>query len=257
VNSYDSSSHIAWCDPPWLITGRSITGWFPVPRTVLEASVPPRLRREGGDDWARLRFYDARFQACGASEEAHLAPRAGAFREAVVAFAAVAGELEGDGTMFMWADDEAYTTWGREVFGWPILRGGFTFEGTIWDSPLAAGARGSAMLRASAGTAAIGDVRLGEQIDSSTSGGWWITPWRRLERAALDGERTDVVAARPRIVRPGRTYDATGAIRLEFAPGHPLHGLVPQADRVVVVDGFELIVGGDVEIVDPSATAPD
>ena len=57
--------------------------------------------------------------------------------------------------MFMWADDEAYTTWGREVFGWPILRGEFTFEGTIWDSPLAAGAPGSAMLQASAGRASL------------------------------------------------------------------------------------------------------
>jgi hypothetical protein len=254
---YDSSAHIAWCDPPWTITGRSITAWFPIPRAVLEASLPRHLRRADGDNWARLRFYDARFEARDAAESRSFAPRAGAFREAVVAFPAAAGALAGDATMFMWADDEPYTTWGREVYGWPILRGELTLEGTIWDSPLVAGARGSAALRASAGSAAVAGVELGEQIESSTSGGWWITPRRRLERAGLGGERADVVAARPRIVSSGRVYDASGDVRLEFASGHPLHGLAPAVDRVVLVDGFELIVGGEVEILEPSAPAPD
>jgi hypothetical protein len=256
-DAYDASPHIAWCDPPWTITGRSITAWFPIPRAVLEASLPRHLRRADGDDWARLRFYDARFEARDADENAHFAPRTGAFREAVVGFPAAVGGLEGDGTMFMWADDEPYTTWGREVYGWPILRGELTLEGSLWDSPLAAGARGSALLTAASGTAAVTDVELGEQIELSTAGGWWITPRRRLERAGLDGERADVVAARPQIVSPGDAYDARGTVRFELASGHPLHGLSPAVDRVVVVDGFELIVGGEVEVVEPSATAPD
>jgi hypothetical protein len=254
---YDSAAHLAWCDPPWTITGRSITAWFPIPRAVLEASLPRHLRREDSDDWARLRFYDARFEARNVGEGAPFAPRTGAFREAVVAFPAAAGSLEGDATMFMWADDEPYTTWGREVYGWPILRGELMLEGSIWDSPLAAGARGSALLNAAYGTAAVTEVELGEQVELSTAGGWWITPRRRLARAGLDGELEDVVAARPEIVSPGRAYDASGAVRFGFAAGHPLHGLAPEVDHVVVVDGFELIVGGEVEIVEPSTTAPD
>ena len=254
---YDSSAHIAWCDPPWTITGRSITAWFPIPRTVLEASLPSHLRRAVGEDWARLRFYDARFEAPGVAEGLPFAPRAGAFREAVVAFPAAAGGLAGDATMFMWADGEAYTTWGREVYGWPVLRGELELDGGIWDSPLVAGARGSAALTASAGSAAVAGLELGERIESSTSGGWWITPRRRLERAGLGGEREDVVAARPQIVNHGRVYDARGEVHLEFAAGHPLHGLAPDVDRVVLVDGFELIVGGEVEIFKPSASAPD
>lgn len=110
ADSYDESAHLAWCDPPWLITGRTITAWFPVPRAVLGASLPRSLRRAGEESWARLRFYDARFEACDALQGAPLAPRTGAFREAVVAFPAASGGHEGDATMFMWADDEPYTT---------------------------------------------------------------------------------------------------------------------------------------------------
>ena len=256
-DAYDSATHLAWCDPPWAITGRSITAWFPIPRAVLEASLPAHLRRADRDDWARLRFYDARFEARAVGEGAPFAPRTGAFREAVVAFPAAAGGLEGDGTMFMWADDEPYTSWGREVYGWPILRGELTLEGSIWDAPLAAGARGSARLDAAHGTAAVTGVELGEQVDLSTAGGWWITPRRRLERAGLGGERADVVAARPQIVSPGRAYDASGTVSFGFKAGHPLHGLAPDVDRVVVVDGFELVVGGEVEVIEPSATVRD
>lgn len=99
-------------------------------------------------------------------------------------------------------------------------------------------------------------MQLAGPIDSSTSGGWWLTPRRRLERAGLDGECSDIVAVRPRIVNPGRAYAASGDIRFEFAPGHPLHGLSPAVERVVLVDGFELIVGGEVEVVEqPPATS--
>jgi hypothetical protein len=254
---YDASAHIAWCDPPWLITGRSITAWFAVPPAVIEASLPPCLRRAGAEHWARLRFYDARFEARDAGEGTLPALRAGGFREAVVAFNAVAGDLEGDATTFMWADDEPYTTWGREVYGWPILRGELVLEGSIWDSPLATGAGGSGTLRASSGTAALTEVQLGEPTESATAGGWWITPRRRLKRAGLDGEHTDIVAARPQILSPGRAFDATGVIQFEFTSGHPLHGFAPTVDRVVLVDGFELVVGGEVEVVEPSTAAPN
>lgn len=253
-DGYDESAHIAWCDPPWLITGRSITAWFPVPRSVLEAALPRALRRAGEEPWARLRFYDARFEVCKPPAGAPLAPRAGAFREAVVAFPAAAGGCEGDATMFMWADDEPYTAWGREVYGWPILRGALTLEGSIWDAQLPSGATGSGHLQAASGSAALEGVELAEPVESTTSGGWWLNPRRRLERAGLDGEHSDIVAACPRILNPGRAYAASGSIRLEFAPGHPLHGLTPAAGRVVLVDGFELVVGGEVTVIEPSPT---
>jgi hypothetical protein len=249
---YDASAHIAWCDPPWLITGRTVTAWFPVPQGVLEASLPRSLRRDGEEPWARLRFYDARFEVCDPPPDAPLAPRAGAFREAVVAFPAAAGGCEGDATMFMWADDEPYTAWGREVYGWPILRGALTLEGSIWDAQLAPGATGSCQLWAASGSAALEGVEIAGPVDSTTSGGWWLNPRRRLERAGLEGERNDIVAARPRILNPGLAYAASGSLRLAFAPGHPLHGLTPTAERVVLVDGFELIVGEEVTVVDAS-----
>jgi len=243
------SAHLAWPDPPWRITGRTLTAWFPVPDSVLEGSLPWYLRPVPGEPLARLRFYDARFQTRSERIQHPLVSPAGAFREAVVAFPVEAGGLEGDATMFMWADDDAYRSWGREVFGWPVLPGTVELQGTLWDTPIEALARGSARLTAPAGTAVIRDVTIHDRIEpTTTTGGWWLTPRRIHEHVGGVVDREEVVAARPRVIQTGVSCRATGAVEFDFAEGHPLHGLRVRPEKLVVVDGFELLVAADVVV---------
>jgi acetoacetate decarboxylase len=241
--------HIGWPDPPWSISGRTVTAWFDIPRAVLEASLPDFLLPEvSSRPWARLRFYDAAFRTLAPAGLHALAPREGCFREAVVAFPACAGGVEGDSTIFMWADSDVYTNWGREVFGWPVLRGEIELEGEVWGQTAVAGATGTAHMREPRGSAALLDIELGEPLDQSAPGGRWLTPRRVLHRAGLDGETVDVVSARPRVIDAGTSYAATGQVVLDFAAAHPLHGLDVSSAKLKVVDGFDLVVGEDVDV---------
>jgi hypothetical protein len=245
----EPSSQLAWPDPPWRISGRTLTAWFEIDRELLERAVPDALRRPATEpSWARLRFYDARFESLADADTHPLVPRSGTFREAVIAFPARAAGSDGDATMFMWADSEAYTTWGREVFGWPVLRGRIDLDGSLWDADLAAGATGSAAASMAAGSAAMVDVTLGDRRDGGRAGGYWVTPRRTLLRAGLDGERHELVAARPRLLDPGAAYDCRATVRLDLEPAHPLHGLDITAGDVFLVDGFSMVVGEQVDV---------
>jgi hypothetical protein len=247
--SGEPSPQLAWPDPPWRISGRTLTAWFEIDRERLERAVPEELRRAAGEpSWARLRFYDARFESLADADPHPLVPRSGTFREAVIAFPARAARTDGDATMFMWADSEAYTTWGREVFGWPILRGRIDLEGSLWNAELVAGATGSAVASMAAGSAVMDGVTLGERRDSGRAGGWWVTPRRTLLRGGLDGERHELVAAQPRLLEAGAAYDCRATVHLDLDPAHPLHGLDAAAGDVFLVDGFSMVVGEQVDV---------
>ena len=253
---FSESSQVAWPDPPWSISGRTLTAWFDVPRSLLEAVLPDYLLPpESTGSWARLRFYDAAFRAVGARELHPLVVREGRFREAVVAFPAACGDFLGDSTLFMWADSEAYTTWGREVFGWPVLRGAIELGGPLWEPELAAGAAGHARMSEPRGSAGISAVELGEQLEHSAPGGCWLTPRRVLHRAGLGGETVDVVAVVPRVISAGTSYAARGEVRLDFPFPHLLHTVDAADAELKVVDGFELVVGEQVHTLPPSRRA--
>lgn len=248
------SSQLAWPDAPWRITGRTLTAWFPVPDGVLRAVVPGYLRSPAEKSWGRLRFYDARFESLDQRPQHPLVPRSGAFREAVVAFSANGAGLEGDSTMFMWADDDVYRTWGREIYGWPILTGTIDLEGSLWQPSLDLSATGSARLHCAAGEAAMVEVVVsGVAEQSPTRPLWWLTPRRRFDGRRLPSDNEEIVAVRPDIAHPGVAYAGQGVVQLDFVAGHPLHGLSVEVDRVVVVDGFELVVPGQI-VVSPSAS---
>ena len=251
------SAHAAWPDPPWRITGRTLTAWFSVPEAVLAASMPSYLRAADTSPMARLRFYDARFESLSHRDHHPLVPRSGVFREAVVAFPAHVDPLEGDATMFMWADDDVYRTWGREVYGWPILPGTVELEGTLWQTPLRPSATGSAQLFAPVGKAAIDEATVLGPAESSAAG-WWLTPRRILDLRSPDADDAEetVVAVRPFVAKPGVAFRAQGAVEFDFARGHPLHGLIVEAEQLLLVDGFELIVPSDVVIIRQTQTPP-
>ena len=241
------SPQVAWADPPWHLGGRVVTAWFEAPRAFVEGIMSPDL-------WpghtptvrARLRFYDIAFKAPAGSAGS---PVEGRFREAVVAFRARAGGLEGEVSLFMWTDSDAYMLWGREVFGWPLIRGRIDLGGSLWDSRTpASGAAGTAMLSAPGGQATLVVDELGHGQASAPGPACWITPRRVLHRAGLDAETREVLLVRPVVREAGVRYAATGRASLDFDRSHPLHGLRIDAATYEVVDGFHLVVGADVDL---------
>jgi hypothetical protein len=237
--------------------GRRLTAWFAAPWELVESVVPIEIRTERqGTVTARLRFYDIVFEARASCARGVVVSRKGRVREAVVAFPARAGDIEGDATLFMWADSEPYVAWGREVFAWPVVWGNIELSGSVWRSGPLAGATGSATARVSAGSAAVADVVVAHEIERPAASGWWMAPRRTLHRAGLDGETNDIVVVRPRIHEPGIAYAATARISFNFERSHPLHGLgTLTPDLVDLVDGFDIVVGEDVEVIELSAVS--
>src|SRR5438445_7738773 len=77
------SAQTPYCDPPWLMRGRSATAWFEAPWDVAASSMSPDLLPNRAPSVrARLRFYDLEFEAASAQTPL-LAVRQGRFREGV------------------------------------------------------------------------------------------------------------------------------------------------------------------------------
>ena len=242
------SPELPWCDPPWLMRGRAATAWFEVPWEVAAASLSPDLLPEqSAKVRARLRFYDLAFTAPDAAE-GPLVPREGRFREGVVAFAARGGGLEGEVSLFLWTESETYLMWGREAFGWPVRLADVNLEGSLWKDDQLLGASGSARLRDGWGSASLLDVEVTEPATSGTPSGYWLTPRRVLHAAGCDGETRELLVVRPATNDPGTGYSGSGRVRFDFPAAHPLHSLGEFDARVEVADGFELLIGGDVEV---------
>jgi hypothetical protein len=197
----------------------------------------------------RLRFYDLVFTVLNPGPSALLAPRQGRFREAVVAFPARAGGIAGEASLYMWTDDDTYMAWAREAFGWPVLRGQIALVGPVWEPLLVEGATGSARVEATGGVAAIQDVMVREHIAPPAQRSVWLTPRRVLHRAGLSGETREVFLARPTVRQGGRWHRATGQVSLDFKPPHPLHSITVADVDLELVDGLELVVGDDVDVV--------
>lgn len=243
------SPQVAWADPPWQLTGRVVTTWFDVPRAQVEQVLSPSLwPAEAPTVRARLRFYNIAFTALADTARAPWLASEGRFREAVIAFQASAGSLNGEVSLFMWTDSDPYLMWGREVFGWPLLRGRIDLAGPLWESQTLLGSRGTATLSVPDGSIAlaIGDVT--NEVKEKRAPPCWLTPRRVLHRAGLDDETRELLIVRPNVQNPGVHYTASGSVVLEFATTHPLHGLAVGDADYEVVDGIELVVGSDVDV---------
>jgi hypothetical protein len=237
----------AWMDPPWLMTGRSLTAWFTVPWQIIEASLSPELRPAHADSTRiRLRFYDLTYTALSDDRPGVTAPRTGRFREAVFGVPARFEETVGEVSVCMWADGTDYTAWGREVFGWPVLPGSFELAGAFWDGGSAPAT--TARMTAAAGSVALADVDLSSRSSSASPAGIWLTPRRRLERARLGTDDRDVLVVRPEVRRPGRYSSGSCRVVVDLDPTHPFGSLATLEADVEGADGFEIVVGGDVDV---------
>jgi hypothetical protein len=172
----------------------------------------------------------------------------GRFREAVVAFLARTRGIDGEVSLFMWTDSDTYMMWSREVFGFPLLRGAIDLSGSLWGNPAVEGTAGAARLSLGDSWAALFIDQVQQGARGSQTAPNWITPRRILQRAGLDAETREVLIVRPEIRDPGMWHRATGNVALAFEAAHPLHGLEARDAECDVVDGFELVVGSDVDV---------
>lgn len=231
-------------DPPWLMTGRSLTAWFMAPWQVIEASLSPDLRPARAESVRmRLRFYDLAYTALSDDRRGVSAPRSGRFREAVFGVPARACETDGEVSVCMWADGTDYIAWGREVFGWPVLHGSFELDGAFWDG--GSGAT-TASMTSSAGSVALADVGLSPEDSSGSPAGVWLTPRRRLERAGLDPDKRDILVVRPEVRRGGRRSSGSCRVVIDLDASHPFGSLTTVDAELEAADGFEIVVGADV-----------
>src|SRR5262249_38622993 len=143
---------------------------------------------------------------------------------------------------------DSYMAWGREIFGWPLVRAQFDFDGPLWSAePLseisgasrASSAAGSLGIRIAAGSLSQGGVRAAT----------WITPRRVPRRGGLDPDTREVLLVRPEVLAPGRRYEAQGEAWLAFPAHHPLAAIPVEAPSFEIIDGFRLRVGAEVDVV--------
>ena len=128
---------IAYGPPPWQMRGRTLAMWYRLTDPDEARRHVPASVRMDDDPIVRARFWDLEHDGLTAAAERDGAWRS--FREAVVAFPASHGAVSGDYATYMYADDFAYTSFGREVMGWPVR------DGVIEVDPEPAGGPGADM----------------------------------------------------------------------------------------------------------------
>jgi hypothetical protein len=241
------SPQTAWSDPPWILEGRVVTAWLTVERERVARLVSPDILPRSSDAGVRMRirFYDVAFNADARTRNIST----GRFREAVVAFASSVGSIDGEVSLFMWTDDESYMAWGREIFGWPLLRAQFDFEGQLWSAEELSHNRISGSSKASSAAGSLGiRIAAGSPSQGGVSAATWITPRRVLRRGGLDPETREVLLVRPEVLEPGRRYQAQGEAWLAFPPDHPLAAIPIEKPSFEIIDGFRLRVGAEVSV---------
>lgn len=237
--------HVAWQDPPWLLSGRSVTAWFAVSSDVARRVVPSELLPEGAPTvQARLRFYELDFRAVSPSSP--IAPTSGHFMEATIGFAAEAAGIRGDISQFMWTDSDAYMAWGREAFGWPLSRGTFELGGELWSGANPLGTSGSCRLLDRFGSSTLVVNRVRDRIAADLPEVKWFIARRTLHWTTRATSVPELLLVRPRFEEPPARYAADGRASIDFNPPHPLHGIEILEAEVEVLDRIRLLVGGDV-----------
>lgn len=231
----------SWPARPWIMSGTVVTAWFTLEHGAISTMLSPDLVPTGEPTRpSRLRFYDIEYHSGSDTSAGD-----GRFKEAVVAFPASYGEETGEVSAFMWSDSDTYIHWGREVFGWPVLRGGIDLEGAPWenkgDSP------GAARLSVQDGTAGIEITGRCEEVPPARNA-QWFTP-RLIPLPGRPQDARELLVVRPKVLDPGIRYGATGRAWINFEARHPLGTItVPANAEIEIASGFVLRVGDDIAV---------
>ena len=235
----------SWPAAPWIMTGTVLTAWFRLPRTALEGLMSPSLIPETAEIGpSRLRFYNVDFHSDDL--DARQNPN-GHFREAVIGLPAAYANQAGEISAFMWSDSDTYMLWGREVFGWPILRAPIELDGELWAANLGPTATARARVELPDGSrAAITIDGIGDELPEPTAAAWF-TP-RLVPEPSSVSDRRQLLLVRPTLIDPGQRHEVTGSMELMFREPHPLAGIQPSVERIEVSLGFVLRVGDRVDL---------
>ena len=144
----------------------------------------------------------------------------------------------------MWSDSDTYMHWGRDVFGWPVIRAPVELEGEI--GPARSGRPRRAPPPSSSPTEAVrhlGRPRRGRPPAADARG---VDHAASHLLAARKSAASFSLCARPSQYRPPR--EVTGDLDLSFREPHPLADLQPTNIRIELSAGIELRVGDVVEL---------
>jgi Acetoacetate decarboxylase (ADC) len=253
-------------DPPWVLRGSSVTAWFPTSAGMVKRMLSPDLEpvEEHGGVPTRLRFYwvdYGRVDGNPADRDGSAGnwSRAGSFHEAVVAFAVSVGGSRGEVSCFMWTDDESYLLWGREAFGWPLLRADVRTGGTIWDGSQSRKAF-DASARADGIELGLSGKIIGADERAGLSPATWLTPRRTITWGADGkfGQMRELLLVHPQVIRAGQHVACQGDVEFRAPDGHPLASIRPLAEPILdAALNFEIIVGGQVRSLQQPRGAAD
>ena len=238
-----------WADPPWKLSGTSVTAWYHSDIKTVQKIVSPSFIPTPNKDGVitRIRFYQVNFEPSEGDKQ-FKEKYSGKFDEAVIAFKGSVAGIEGEYSAFMWTEDDAYMTWGREVFGWPLTRSKIVHTGIHW---------GDATSSISTSTILGRDFDFKVSVDSSpgveapiSGGAKWLTPRRILFPFNQEPERRDLLVVSPTIIKPGNFYHHQGAVQFNAQPTSIISGLEPLGDCVIHRHtNFEIQVGDRVETI--------
>jgi hypothetical protein len=231
------------------MSGSSVTAWFEADsdavRKLLSPSFIPLEGIEGVP--ARVRFYDVSFEPRDGSPE-DKARGAGTFREAVIAFKGSIAQVNGEFSAWMWSDGDVYNAWGREVFGWPMVRAEINIDGGLFDSEGSGQTTFSLVTKEFSLHLEVNDEPIEELTPGPSAN--WLTPRRILFPGGEEAERRDLHIVRPTVLQPGLLSRHAGKLAQEGGQDTWISTLKPLGEVVVQSSrGFSIAVGDVVDTV--------
>lgn len=238
-----------WADPPWILSGTSVTAWFEVSPKVVAGLVSPAFQSISGNKGVitRLRFYNINFEPRDGSAD-YKVQMSGTFKEAVIAFKGSFAGINGEFSAFMWTDDDTYISWGREIFGWPLIKNEITLFGRTWSSSTT----DNTLCRVKSK-----DFDLSLSMDDASGveqpigdGPNWLTPRRVIFPAGIEPDRHDLNIVLPTILEAGKFSVHNGEVNFKVQENSIIAGLNPLTIPVIHSHAnFKICVGDNVQTV--------
>lgn len=221
----------AYGPPPWHMAGRTLAMWFRLadPEEA-RRHVPDGLTMDD-DPIVRARFWDLVHDAGLGDETRSTDTGQTRVAEAVVAFPVSFGDVTGDYTAHMYADDPVYTAFGREVMGWPLKSGTVVVSPPSPDAELRPGVRLTARLERHGGRLMSAALTLLEPLpdpERPTGLPRWLT-WKIVPRVDGPGDAIrQLVQTGPTRIGWGPIWRASGDLSFGSGPQDELEFLQPR-----------------------------